>query len=146
TPWLHHLLCALYILGGGFCLGGPLRFYVGGTGGIAGSAVVAPPSRKSKCVDLARRNGVNRSQLRDSACVTGVLAAPGDLSDGDARPSNIRDRTTLQKYCGVFVAESGGSACVGNGYGVRDLGCWNRGIIVCLREIVAHGRTVDIIG
>ena len=52
----------------------------------------------------------DRSQPGDSVRIACLLAAAGNLPDGDARPSDVRDRSALQEYRRL---RSGQDGCLG---------------------------------
>ena len=57
--------------------------------------------RNLEPLDLARGLRFHRRQFHHSDRLARLLAAAGDLPDGDARPSDIRDRLALEEYRGV---------------------------------------------
>ena len=119
SAWLYQFLCEIYLLGGRFRLGRSLRFNLGGIGSAACRAVVATLSRQFERMDLARRSGVDWHQPDHPACFAGVLAAAGDLSDGDAGPSHVRDRAALQEHCRIRAGQDG---CLGTQHRGHALG------------------------
>src|SRR5580704_6455742 len=93
TLWLHRLLRQIHLLGGRFRLGRSVRLDLGGNGRDACRATADSLSRKSKHMVLARWIGNHLRQPDHSVCVASLLASARNLSDGDSRPSYIRDRS-----------------------------------------------------
>ncbi len=58
-------------------------------------------------VDLARQHRYHRRQPRHPDRLAGLLAAARDLSDGDPRPSHLRDRAALQKHRRLRARQDG---------------------------------------
>ena len=94
---LHLLLCALHILGGRFRLGRSLCLDRGGDGRAPLHSAAAALSGRIGSLDAAR--GLpDCGKPCDSGRIADVLAAAGDLSDGNAGAPDVRDRAAVQEH------------------------------------------------
>src|SRR5437660_11504950 len=98
---LYLFLCAIHLLGGRLRMGRPLRLKRSANGGDARCTSAAATAGERRAMDVGGGDGSHRSQLRRSTCVADVLAAAGNLPDGNAGASNICESTSVQKYCGI---------------------------------------------
>src|SRR5271166_2727979 len=93
---LSQLLCQIHLLGGRLRVGRPLCFNHGRTVDARCRPAADALSRDFGKNDLARGMGAGRSQRDDSDGLARFLVAAGNLPDGDARPSDVCDRSALQ--------------------------------------------------
>ena len=107
---VHQLLRTVHVLGGRLRLGRSLRFNRGRDGSPAVRSSTPSLSRESERLGMARRPRADCRQPRHTNRFPCLLAAAGDLSDGDTRASDVRDCFALQEHCRLRAREDG---CLG---------------------------------
>src|SRR5207302_9691510 len=92
---LHSLLCEIYHQERRLRLGGPLSFHCSQTGGLHFCAAAVAVSHATRETDLDTRNYFDRYQRVYPNRIARVLAAARDLPNGNARSSDIRNRSPV---------------------------------------------------
>src|ERR1017187_3087396 len=93
---LYRLLREIHLLGRRLRLGRPLRVARRRTGDARCRAAAHALPRDFGENDLARGVFADRGQRGDSVSLARLLVAAGNLPDGDARTSNVCDRSAVQ--------------------------------------------------
>src|SRR5580704_5189188 len=105
--WIYRVLRAVHILDGRLRVGRSLRFNGRRYGGAAITAAASAVQGESGALGVEVGDRVGGSEPGDSGCVAGVLAASGDLPDGNVWASDVRDCAAVQEYCGVCAGKDG---------------------------------------
>src|SRR5208337_2733885 len=119
VAWLYLLLCALHILERRLCLGRSLCVDLRGTGDTGCGAAAHALSGGSGKNDLALGVGTDRGQPGGSVGIARLLAAAGNLPDGDAGASYVCDCSAFQEHPRLRFGQDG---CVGVEHRGHDAG------------------------
>ncbi len=120
---IYRFLRALQLVGRRLCLGRSLYLQRSGTHHTAGDRAAAPLSKKPGKGDLVVGAGDHGAQFCHPVRIPGVLAAVGDLPDGNPRAPHLGCVPALQEHPGLRASQTG---CLGTEYTVhvsRFVGC-----------------------
>src|ERR1039458_9161389 len=102
---LYRLLREIHLLGRRLRVGRPVRVNRRRTGDARCCTAAPTLSRDFGENNLARGVFADRGQRGDSVSLARLLVAAGNLPDGDARTSNVCDRSAVQEHRRLRVGQ-----------------------------------------